>query len=511
MNFVTRRTGFAIPMAVVMLVMLAIGIFSMMLFSGSQTRSMRNDIDAWQARELAISAIKVAGEKLREGRWYGKASVVGSMSSNVTGGGYVFVCEDTKRVIDFMNETANASDRVGYKGQEYSKIAVLDHIDVFARGFYGKQSVVAYGRFIVGPEAEFLSTSTDGLIRTADGKNLVSSPFTLKRMVAVTVFKDRSLYDISVREVRNKIRDRVTEQTQKFITNYGRVKWDAAAPTTISTAIDTNSAKGILASYWGGSVPNLENVFLRDRFRELILEGTPVTKWGEAAKTRSFNLEMPAFTMRKAYPWFTQIPSGPSVTDSYPAPNALEAIESAAGTKVSDDDYRDKLSHIKVADGFKVTYSETPATPDNSTCSNTGPVIRPFTLTEGVEVKTSTGGSKVIEGLPVSSVLGFFEKYFQEGSGEILGSDSASAFNIDVYEVIQAGDKGNDKKNSGDDTDGDDWSKEPEIILEPGPPEPLPEATSGNSPGSPGELGTEVTPPKPPGSGGGGGGSQSGS
>ena len=494
-----ERSGFAIPLVVVMLIMLAGAIFAMMFFSGSQTRSMANDIELWQARELAISAVKYAGEKLREGRWYGQASVVGSLSSKVPGGGYVVVCEDTKRVLDFSNEYENAADMVSYNGKKYSKLAVLDHVDVFARGFFGDQSVVTYGRFIVGPEADFLSKSTDGLIRSDDGKSLIPSPFTLKRMVSITVINDRSLFDISLRSVRNSIRDKVSQQTASFIQNYGRVRWDAPPPTTISTQLDTNSAKGILSAYWGPSAANQKNVFLRDRVKKLILEGTPVAMRESAAEKRTYHIKKPSGNLRSQYPNLSW-PAPVNVTTDFSAPNAFEALEMETGANVISDDYRNKLSYNQVGTSATVTWGSdgVPVNPPEIG----GPIIKPYTIKD-----PSLG----IEGIPLDSAFGFFEKYFQEGNSEVLGSESAEAFSQDVYEQIQMPDAGDSTSSANEGATGDNWETNPEIIIIPGPPEPLPEATSGNSPGSPEELGTVPVPPSPGGSSGGGGGSVSGS
>lgn len=484
-------------MAVIMLVMLGVVIFSMMIFSGSQTKSMRNDIEMWQARELAISGLKVAGEKLRDERWYGQASVVGTISSKVVGGGYVIVCEDTKRVLDFSNEYENAADRVVYDGQKYSKLAVLDHIDVFSRGFYGKQSVVAYGRFIMGPEPAFLSKSTEGLIRTDDGKGLEKSPFTLKRMVALTVIRDNALFDISLRGVRNRIRNKVKERTTSFINNYSRVNWNASAPTTISATLDLNSARAILGNYWGASSGNGKNIFLRDRIKDLVLEGTPVDKRSDAPGSRSFHIKKPPSTIRGMYPQLT-FPPPVNVKEDFPGPDALEALELETGALVSSDDYRELLSYNTVAIKFSVTWD---GNNNYSGPTSEGPVIKPYTLAEGV---------LPVAGVQVDSVLGFFEKYFQEGTAEVLGSDAAVAFSKDVIEEIQMSGDGGSGQTPSDDTEADSWENNPEIVIEPGDPEPPKFPTSGHSPGTAGELGSEVIPPSPGGGGNSGGGSYSG-
>ena len=138
-----RREGFAMAVAVIGLILLAIGVFAMLFFSGSQTRSLQHDLAQWQARENAMSGLKVAGERLREGRWYGGSTVVGNLMAKIGQGGYVVVCEDMRRFL---------TERVTYKGKEYDKMALLDRVDVFARGHSGKRTSVLYARFIMCPD-----------------------------------------------------------------------------------------------------------------------------------------------------------------------------------------------------------------------------------------------------------------------------------------------------------------------------------------------------------------------
>ncbi len=503
-----RRSGFAMAIAVIGLILLGIGVFAMLFFSGSQARSLSHDLAQWQARENALSGLKFAGEKLRAGRWYGGGSLVGNLVAKMGHGGYVVVCEDMRR---FM------VDPGVYQGVEYDKLAVLDRVDVFARGHSKERSTVLYARFIMCPEPAFLGNSTNGLVRPrGSGKNLVETKDTLKRLVRITELREAKYKDIQKKSVRDAIRWKISEESIEFIKNYEKVRWSASPPAeVVGKTFSDKTAETIMDNYWGASSPNAENQFLHDRVYDLLVEGTPIQQRANAPQKRSIQLEKDPPSGNKDLIVALCKATGTPIVErrpriDFPAPSALDALHEDRGTGVADKEYHHNLAYnpqaavtysfkcgsvvndLSTAQASGATYAEHGGK-YYLNVSVTGPidVIKPYWLAD-----PATNAD-----MRVDDILGFFEKYFKEGSSEALSGSFSEAFDEDKVNPIINGDDKNEEPGK----PGSSWENNPEIVIIPGPPEPLPGPTSGNTKGTE-DVGNVIHV-----SGGGGGGGVSGS
>ena len=483
---VFREGGFAIAVAVIGLILLGIGVFAMLFFSGSQSRSLQHDLAQWQARENAMSGLKIAGEKLREGRWYGGGSLVGNLIDKIGGGGYVVVCEDMRRFL---------SERVTYQGKDYDKLALLDRVDVFSRGHCGKRTSVLYARFIMCPEPAFMGKSTDGLVKPkGPGTNLVETKDTLKRLVRITELTNKKFQNISQKSVRDAIRWHISEKSIQFVKNYENVRWDASEPSgAATTTISDIMAESIMDNYWGASSPNAENQFLRDRLYDLLVEGTPIPQRANAPKQRSIELEKDPPSGNKSLIIALCQATGTPVVEpnprvSFPAPKALDELHSERGTGVGDSEYHEKLSYNPKAQvSYKAKWGSVvsdlaQAQASGATYASHGgkyylnvSVMGPEDVTKPYWIKDPATGSD----LRVDDVLGFFEKYFREGTSEPLSGSFSEAFDEDKVGPLLEDDSSIEIPG----TPGSSWEKNPEIVIVPGPPEPLPGPTSGNTKG----------------------------
>ena len=472
--------------AVIGLILLGIGVFAMLFFSGSQTRSLQHDLAQWQARENAMSGLKIAGERLRDGRWYGASTVVGNLMAKVGQGGYVVVCEDMRRFL---------TERVTYQGKEYDKLALLDRVDVFARGHSGKRTSVLYARFIMCPDPAFMGTSTNGLVKPKGaGDELVETKDTLKRLVRITELPERKFQDISKKSVRDAIRWHIAEKSIEFVKNYVNVRWQASLPPSSSTTtISDSMADSIMDNYWGASSPNAENQFIHDRLYDMLVEGTPIPQRTSAHQQRSIELEKdPPSGNKSLIVALCQATGTPIVEPnprvSFPAPKALDGLHSERSTSVADSKYHHNLSYnpkAQVAYRAKwgsVVSDLAQAQASGSTYATHGgkyylnvSVSGPEDVAKPYWLKDPATKSE----LRVDDILGFFEKYFREGTSTPLSDNFAESFDeskvgpslSDSAEVEVPG------------KPGSSWENNPEIVIIPGPPEPLPGPTSGNTKG----------------------------
>jgi len=478
------RGGFAMAVAVIALLLIGISVFSMLFFSGSQTRSLHQDLDGWQARELALSALRVAGDRLREGRWYGNSSLVGVLKSKVGRGGYVVVCEDMRRV---------KPGPLTWNGVKYDQLAVLDRIDVFARGFCGDRTCVMYGRFLMGPEPAFLGTSTNGLVVPRGGQALVETADTLKRMVRVTELRDKAHQHIEVRSVRDAIRWVVAGQSVDFVKNYAQVRWDAAPPAAPTTVFDPLEAAAVVEQYWGASSPDPGNQFMHDRLYDFLVEGTPVGQWVVAPGRRRVELDKDPPSSNRGLVMAAIAATGTAMVEysprvNFPPPSALDALHSDRNTGVASSDYHHDLSYNdKTSVTYDVKWSQAYGTQAeaeaaggtwfeyggqyyaNVTVDGPNDVTRPYWVEDQV-----TGST-----IRVDDVMGFFERYYQEGTSEALGDATAESFAMGPLAAQLA----DDSSEFTPGTTGTSWEDNPEIIIIPGPPEPLPTPSSGNTKG----------------------------
>lgn len=327
-------------MVVGVAVLLGLFLAPMLFFSGSQTRSLQVEGQAWHARYLARAGLEAAGDRLRKERWYGETDVVGSLTSAEAGlagpGSFHVVCEDTR--------IFSPEEQAGFQS-----LPLVHHVDVFSRGEEDGRSVVGYAAFILNPAPELAGKATDGF----DGLGETTGD-TLKRLVRFHFFVEPALQGIEEQAVRDAIRARVEDLSREYIANYPQVDWGLSSnpPEPSGPRLGVGEAAAYLARYQWGAPADAASVFYRDRIFDMVLEGTPATQRAVAQKLRQVSIRASeeGEALRAEARHFCELVSGcqwgpfpPDQELVLLPPNAVGVLHEIRGG-IPDADYRRRLS-----------------------------------------------------------------------------------------------------------------------------------------------------------------------
>lgn len=167
-----RRDGIAIPLVVLGLILFFVFAGMLLFTSKGEYRLVRKTEDRERARYIAEAGLAIAGSLVFqndfENRWYrktvGKYGYTHVIGGDFAGGTYRVRAEDV------MNELTNE-----LKNDKEKRINKLTYkrIDIFSRGSFGNESVVAYQALSLHPEERVYGFDTSS-IDLGDGVSQVA-------------------------------------------------------------------------------------------------------------------------------------------------------------------------------------------------------------------------------------------------------------------------------------------------------------------------------------------------
>jgi len=435
--------GYSMALAIVAVTILALGVGATLFFSGSQTRSMKGSLARWKARSYAISGLKAAADRLRQGRWYGSGAYVGLMGPADVGLGgtdvnFTVVCEDIRRF----------KTGVTVDGSEYDKFAVLDHIDVFSRGECDDAVHVAYARLILSPEPALAGTSTDGLeAQRGQPGVLAAAPSTIKRLVRISDFIGTEYHDIDQQPVRDLIRTKFRALSDDYRQNYAAVDWDANPAPPAGDRTSDGSALDYLREFLRSTpAAHTTNDFINDRLYDFILENTGAFDRATADRQRTIELEIDTVSGDRGFIEAACAATGTEVAhpevgrvDEFPTPDAMDRLHThtGAGGLVGSDDYRHTLCYdpdaqVQYTVSWQATSNATNAAEARSETGVGGGAIMQYggLWYVGLSVEGPTPVEKPYwlddpasgsNDLRMDSLAGFWVKYFDDGDAQPTG------------------------------------------------------------------------------------------
>lgn len=453
-----RRGGFALPVSVIVLVIVGLALGGMLFFSGSQTQSLKGELRAWRARRNALSGLALASERLRNERWYGASTLVGSLTSDDAGwtaedGTFFLVAEDIRAFVD----NPGILD-----GVDWGRLAVLDRVDLFSVGEFEGVQRVAYGRFIMSPSPDFRGTSTDGLARLPNSEVLEVTPSTIKRLARVTEILDPKLVDVTVEAVRNEIRSRIAAQSADFAANYGRVVRSASVPSSTGTSLDDSAAAALLALFWSDAAPGSGGgpLFLHDRMLDAVLEGTAPDQRAGAREQRQVELELDPPSDKRTFIEACCRLVGVEVVDPQPVkvfepPAAVADLNRDRGQEPPTADYREAVganpqAMVKYSVSWGATFNGGPDGFDEAAVqqASTDPqwnnggienymlwdgiyyigikVDGPTWITKPYRIEDPASSRRLL----VDDMVGFYEKFYGEAGAAPVGGSVKNDFNL---------------------------------------------------------------------------------